>query len=400
MDLGDVPKDVRKLLDEAHRNTQPRKHHIVPASYLERWSVDGTVRVHVLDESRSYVTRPGKAARQTDYYRAESDDIDPGIVPPMIFETILSRIEGSAVGAIDELIGNSGRISAQVRYDLATFMAFQNARGHRQRLRVRTMAHIYAKLMTEGISDEQIRERLAEVDAEVREDDIEKARKAIEQLQNDELLVVPQDVQATSMAFSAAELAAALLFTRPWMIGKTPKSLITTDEPVLPIPGPGSAREEAGGVGHAGLVVFPLSPDRILIAVRPDLADHLGLPQDLNLVETVDLDFAETFALCRELLMGATRWAFERSDRKVVTKFPIPERPEDVSLDEFMSTSGDESSLIRFYSYNRWANADYVPVWPLERFWPPEWRAWPLPPGLADHFEEIRRDAEKRFRSL
>lgn len=395
MDRRDIPKDVRKLLDEARKNTQPRKHHIVPRSYLERWSVDGTVRVHLLDDGSSFITKPGKTARETDYYSAESEDLDPEVVSPMIFETILSRVEGPAVAVIDELLALPDRISPDARYVLSSFMAFQNARGHRQRLRIRATAHLATKLKTRGMSDEQIRARLAELQPEVTDSDVEKARQLLDELQRDEVVVEPQDVQTTSIAFSAAELTAGFLFTRPWVVAATAKSLITTDEPVHPIPGPGFARDEIGGIGIAGLVAFPLSPDRLLLAIRPDLADLLGIPQDLEILSTIELDLADTFAICKELLMGATRWAFERSDRNVVSNLEVPDPPDDLSVDEFFSVDGDGSSMVRSYTHNRWANAGLRPDWPLSLFWPPGWQANPPPEGFVDLLEERREEAWK-----
>ena len=398
MESSHIPDDVRKVLEEARRNTQPRKHHIVPKSYLERWSVDGVVRVHLLDEGRSFLTKPAKAARETDYYSAASDDLDPEDVPPMIFETILSRVEGAAVAAIDGILELPSRVDLQARVVLATFMAFQRARGHRQRLIIRATAHFTTKLMTQGWSEEQIRARLAEIQPDVTDADVGSTQKLLDELHRDEVQVMPQDAQAISMAFSAAELTGGLLFTRPWVIASTPTSLITTDEPVHPIPGPGYPRNETGGLGHAGIVVFPLSPDRLLLAIRPDLADLLGLSRDLERLDTTDLDFAETFSVCKELLMGATRWAFERSDRKVASNMNVPAKPDDLSTDEFFSIDDDGTSIIRFYSHNRWKNADLIPEWPLSGFWPRGWRANPPPRDLMALYEEKRKEAVERMR--
>lgn len=101
------PPGFQALLDQARRNeagTSPRKHHLVPASYLRRWAENGQVRVTVVDERRSYLSSPETAARQTDFYRVQHPDINPAEVPPLLFETMLSRIEDSAKIVIDKLL--------------------------------------------------------------------------------------------------------------------------------------------------------------------------------------------------------------------------------------------------------------------------------------------------------
>jgi len=47
-----------------------------------------------LDDGYSYRATPGNAARETDYYRVESEDLDPIEVPPLVFETMLGTAEG------------------------------------------------------------------------------------------------------------------------------------------------------------------------------------------------------------------------------------------------------------------------------------------------------------------
>lgn len=333
MDLSQASKEVQELFEQARKNTQPREHHIVPASYLRRWAVDEKVRVHILDENKTFLSSPAKAGRQTDYYRAASDQLDPEEIPPMIFETILSRVEGPAVGVIDRLLQSPAKISLESRNALSTFIGFQSLRGHQQRLRIGAIGRYTAKLMLGGLTDAQIAEQLQSSKAtKVTVSDIERAKEFIEKLQADELTVQPQNVQIIALAFSMAELVSATIFIRPWILARTPPSLITTDEPVHPIAGPGALREESAGFGHAGIVAFPLSPEWVLLAVRPDLSDRLGLPHDLEQITVDQLDYPDTFALDRDMLMSATRWAFERPDRRAISHFSIPPRPDDLAV--------------------------------------------------------------------
>src|SRR4051794_14293374 len=102
-----VPTELRALLDRARRNegaSEPRKHHVVPASYLARWTDGAQIRVTDLDAGLSYTTSPFKAARITDFYRMDSEDLDAQEVPPLLLETMLGDIEGAAKEIVDDLV--------------------------------------------------------------------------------------------------------------------------------------------------------------------------------------------------------------------------------------------------------------------------------------------------------
>jgi hypothetical protein len=394
MEQSSLLTEVQVLIDQARRNTGPRQQHIVPASYLKRWAVQDRVRVHRLGESKSHLARASQAAREGDYYRVESADVDAAVLPPNIFETILSRVEGKASGAIDQLVSMPSSLGPQERYDTATFMAFQMARGHRTRLRIRASVNELAKLQTRELSDAYIRRVLRRGGTAVRSDDVSEAKAAIEQLQRGEVVVEPQDAQAVALAFSGAQVVARHLYERSWAVCRTRPSLITTDEPVHPVGGPGWPRTELSGVGSAGIVAFPLSPERMLLAVRLDLALQLGHWSERSSIIHLDLDYPETFAVCRELLMSATRWAFERSDRNVIGRLKIPARPDDLSVEEGEAV-GVEGSLVRHFNYTRWQNAEAVFPWPLEELWPVGWRCRPMPEWLLRESEAYEQDSEE-----
>ena len=65
------PQEMRLLLERARRFAlqAPRKHHVVPASYLTRWARKGAIRVTDLQTRKAYSSSPEKVARRTDYYR-------------------------------------------------------------------------------------------------------------------------------------------------------------------------------------------------------------------------------------------------------------------------------------------------------------------------------------------
>ncbi|WP_196804089.1 DUF4238 domain-containing protein [Marmoricola sp. URHB0036] len=71
--VADLFERARKI--EANRGG--RKQHLVPASYLHRWTEDGQVRVTDVESRRSYCARPETVGREADFYRLEADGLEP-----------------------------------------------------------------------------------------------------------------------------------------------------------------------------------------------------------------------------------------------------------------------------------------------------------------------------------
>lgn len=114
---GDLPPEFVRLMEQARRNeySGPKKHHLVPSSYLRRWEVAGKLRVTDVEAKRSHTTAAAKAARETDFYRLEADGLDPELVPPLLFETLLSQVEGWGKRIIDELVSDTPTLTIEQR---------------------------------------------------------------------------------------------------------------------------------------------------------------------------------------------------------------------------------------------------------------------------------------------
>ena len=311
----------------------------------------------------------------------------------MLFETILSRVEGPGSAAIDELIRLPDKISAQTRHDLSSLMAFQFVRGERPRAALTAIAQEAAKLQSLSMTEGRVREMLRKAGEETTDEAIRFGLEAFEALRRDEIIMRPQDVQLIWLSFANAQQFTDVLYHRTWVVASTYPSLITTDEPVLPIAGPGWwGRTESCGMVPAGIVAFPLAPDRILLAVRRDLALLLGLPFGPNSVVVDELDIVETFEMCHELAMSATRWAFEYPERRVLSHLGVPRLPDPVSVDTYESLDGD-SELVRMFSHTRLRDAGPWFDWPLGRFWVDGWGCWPMPDALIKQAEAAVPDA-------
>lgn len=355
--------DVLALLNRARKSetaSTPRKHHLVPASYLKRWAEDGRIRVTEVNNGHTYLTAPEKAARETDYYRVESEDIDPEFVPPLLFETFFSYVEGDGKQAIDQLLLRPAlELDPELRATFARYMALQRTRGHAFRQERRKTPNDLLKISYEHVTEEGIRLLMQERGMEVTDATVEAIRTNIEDLQSGDLWIQPQDAAVVGQAVKATEYIGEYLLYREWLVYRTPPVLVTCDEPVVIIGGPGFRRTEHAGIGNAGIIIFPLAPDAVLVMPRPDL---IGLRDG-------ELDHAETAELNREILGHAARWAFERPSRNVAARIQVPPVPEATVTERRIATTKRGDEIIRTYRPTRWANTDDPPNWPVAKWW-------------------------------
>lgn len=359
------PPEFLALLERARRSdgpSAPRKHHLVPNSYLCRWAEDGLVRVTEVNTRKTYPSSPGKAARETDYHRIDSEEIDPEAVPPLLFETMLSLAEGQGKQAIDELlIKQPWEINPELLAWFTWYLGYQHTRGHTFRQEHRHAINNTFKLMWGGITDTGIRTHLKESGKAGTDEEVRQLRHAIDDLKNDRIVVSPQDAMTIGHAGELAEKAGAHLLAREWIVYQTPPILITCDEPVVVIGGPGLPRDERAGIGAAGVIAFPLAPHAVLVMFRRDIAPP-RMPDQLDHLETAELN--------HEILVNAARWAFERPSRKISTRLQVPPAPEPTKQEgPFEEVGGRGGQLFRQYRPNRWSNSEHPPDWPVARWW-------------------------------
>jgi hypothetical protein len=266
----------------------------VPRSYLERWADGGTVRVTQVDDGHSYRATPANAARETDYCRIESEDIDPVEVPPLIFETMLGIAEEYGKRWIGELlVKDPSEIDPELMMGFVWYLAFQLTRGESFRRQQRQATTDFFRMTTSDLTDQQLNAALGRelTDAEVAE-----IRGYIDQIQRRKLVAQPQTAAILgSGATTAAELCRHILF-REWQVFRTPNVLVTCDEPVVVLGGPEKSRAERAGAESAAVILFPLAPTALLALFRN------GTP----VLPPFELDHAETAEVHREIIANAT----------------------------------------------------------------------------------------------
>ncbi|MEV4536260.1 DUF4238 domain-containing protein [Asanoa sp. NPDC049518] len=329
---------------------------MVPSSYLSRWAEGGTVRVTRVDDQHSYTTSPGKAARETDYYRLESPDLDPAAVPPLLMEVMLGEVEGSAKATIDHMLATgSARLDPEQAAELAWFLGFQATRGHGYR---RAQAHLtneLFRLQFGQVTDDGLRRLLKRKGRPADDAGVAAARRVIDEVNAGTAWISEQQAAVAARSAMSAYDVGRQFINRDWQIFKAPPVLITCDEPVVPIGGPDHRRGERGGFASVGVVVLPLAPHAVLAMFRSDL--RASPPWQLTHVETAELN--------REILGASARWAFERPGRHFTQRVSVPPAPDPVAFQELES---DGRRVIRTFPPSRWAGPD-APDWPVSRWW-------------------------------
>jgi len=363
---GARPTEVADLLAQAERNARqaPRKHHLVAGSYLARWEVAGKIRVTETSSRHTYAQAASQAARETDFYRIESPDIDPVEVPPLLFETLLSRIEGEASQAIDYLVRNGEPgLSGDDRVWLSAYLAFQITRGRAFRAEQDAAADMLFKLTTQA-TEASARHMLEVADIEPTPEAIATTLDMLENLQAGRLVVREQTAAIIGRGAELAEFLTPQLLYRRWLVyWASHVPFVTCDEPVVILEGPDADRRRRGGVGTADVVVFPLSPEAVLAMFHPDDdPDDVALYPQLDSRETADLNL--------EIAANSHRWLFERSDRTATLGMSLPPLPPATAQEGPLELVGEPNArLFNQYRPSRWYWSKEPPQLPVFRWW-------------------------------
>lgn len=262
--------------------------------------------------------------------------------------------------------------------ELAQFLGFQSIRGVAARDGSRDAAADLISLTVPSAdsSDEQLMASFGRSGKQATPQELAELRDFLRRMESGSARMVPQDAMILGLSMKVAAEIGLHLLRRRWFVCDTPPSLITTDEPVVPIGGPGSERIDRAGAGTAGIVIFPLRPDRLLIMVRSDLT-HMH-PRSTHIVSAgAPIDHSELAELNRELAANAHRYTFELPTRSQGLLVKVPQTP-GIAAQEDMTgkvvitgRESEEPEVIRSFRTTRWANTAHVPDWPVARWWPP-----------------------------
>lgn len=306
------------LLAASRNNSRSRKHHLVPASYLRRWTRNEALYVTDLSISKTYPAAAEVAARVTDFYEIRDSQIDEEETPPMLMETMLSMIEGSMVGAIDRLIDSGVKdLEVEQIQSICRYVGFQATRGQHVRQLLLELSSQVAKLEMASQSDAMIRERLLASGQEATDEDVAEVKDALNAVKEGVIEIRAPKPMLIWLAADVGENAWPFLVSRRWMVCHSFTEILTSDEPVLFV---SSARRQdlsPRGLGLSSVIVFPLDPHHLLAMFHPDMPlGKSAMYAELLPSESEEINLA--------LAWNASRWVFQRAKSRRMENIWIP----------------------------------------------------------------------------
>lgn len=382
--------DSRRILDAAAAMTasgeEPRKHHLVPRFYLQRWATGSRVKVTDLTNDRpGFLSAPENALFEIDYYRVPDGTVEGG--SPVVWEAWLSKVEGDAAevfAAVDER--GLGELDDSQWTRLLTFLSVQVTRSRSFRFRGRWMMGAgYYRLMEldrEG-AIEAFLTRAGEAPSTER---VAELQAYFAQAIADPWSVPMAAAWEMDTASRSAEGLFDTLATRKFLIYDTSMPLLTSDEPVVLLNANMGAdhHPEGGGFFGAPIVIFPFGPHQVLAMFR----------ENMPVLRSTDtkLDWAETLELNRVIAGNAHRNVVEIPAGRLGASLFLPALKDPVGMLAIPPADGVGQEIIWMPSQNRWHKDRGAPMRPVKSWWPD---VLPMPPrGPATNAEwQAERDA-------
>jgi len=228
---------------------RPKRHHIVPSSYLKRFAEENSGLVYVLDLKKREIRKqkPEKVMFIKDYYRQEH--APEGIDENVLEKTFGSFLEGKAKPAIDKLIDDPKALNEEDIAILLSYLHFQRIRVPRQIDQFKDFFKAYVESVAYSIPE--IAKDLADGRYEI---------------------VIKEEAKFGFMK-AMGDLYIRAFSRMIWKVSEAPKStpLVTTDSPVS-LAHPKFPPPLEAGIGLLGtLVLYPLSPTHLLELSHPEM---------------------------------------------------------------------------------------------------------------------------------
>ncbi|MGJ8720591.1 MAG: DUF4238 domain-containing protein [Salinibacterium amurskyense] len=247
---------------------KPKRHHTVPKFYLEGFADGKLLHVVNVQDGSEYDTNIVNATVESHFYRVSDHPTDPGA-----FEAALSEAEGVAAGILRSIAEGVWPLSANDRFAFAQFMTLQFLRvqGHRQQ-----MDHAIAAILRGLAADDPAEfERILSLPG---------APEGVDFANGEVPALVSSAVHIQQISTLIPALVGHLL-DRPWELVRFDQpSLITSDEPLTPIPNPRESQNVGLGLANSWALLFPLTRELALVMFRTPIPLQLT-PVDRQIVE-------------------------------------------------------------------------------------------------------------------
>lgn len=249
-------------------SSKPKRHHTVPKFYLEGFAEGKTLHAVNIQDGTEHNTNVANATAESHFYRVQDHPTDPGA-----FEAALSEAEGIAAGILRSIVEGAWPLSANDRFAFAQFITLQILRVQSHR---RQMHHAIAAILRQLATDDPAEfERILSLPGAPESLDFSSRE-------------VPALVSSAAHIQQILTLVPTLvghLLDRPWQLVKFDQpSLITSDEPLTPIPNPRESQHTALGLKNSWALLFPLTREFALVMYRTPIPLQLT-PIDQEIVE-------------------------------------------------------------------------------------------------------------------
>lgn len=348
---------------------EPRRHHLVPRFYLERWAVDGRVRVvDLVRDRRAYETSPAQATIETDFYRLD----EPGDGrSPVYWEAWLSEVEGKAAAAISDIDARGlAGMDDEAHQWLCLFIAVQMLRSRSARLLRRAMFAEEMARILELWGPEHMARELSDGGRDFASGDLDQLVADVQRFRADPTQLPFDRAEDLEISAKTATHVAGILTKRNNALYQTPRAIITCDEPVVELHEDMARPAFHGGVWGAPIFAFPFGPNSVLALYRWDLEVPLEPGSTLTSLETADLNSV--------ILANAHSYAIAQPSDRVAERLYLPDTSVAVRSERYESSEGGEH-LLRFWTRRRWEGRNDAPQRPVARWWPPRVPVAPLP---------------------
>ncbi|PLV48021.1 hypothetical protein X011_17765 [Mycobacterium tuberculosis variant microti OV254] len=345
------------------RGQEPRKHHLVPRFYLQRWAENDKVRATELDSKRTFTPSPQNAARRTDFYRLEEGTYQWG--SPVAWEAFLSVIEGRVSTTTEALVTRSAGLrdlSTEELQELMWFLALQFTRGMNFRRSLLWMLVQQHVVHYESSGDDSLKRVLSEGGYETTEENVTRMRQQLAEMRtNPTRLPMLTALKVKHSADSAANVYPHLASRLP-VIYHTPRQLVTCDEPVIAIDEDMGSRDGEFGIGNAPIIVYPLAPDVVLALFRRDFPIVLSHYEPLT--------HSELLALNQSILGNTYLHGFELPSRHLTTQLYVPPLAQPGERIVVARRPNGEEVHKLTPGRRRWRGQPQAPRRPVQRWWP------------------------------
>lgn len=343
------------------RGKEPRKHHLVPRFYLERWSEGGMIRSTDIDAKHSFTSPPEKAAKRTDFYRVEEGTFKWGT--PIDFEVFLSVLEGKVAGITRRLLEDSlqpSDLGIESEGELLWYVALQMTRGVNFRRGMQwneLQGHV---IRYERGGDASLGRRLERRGLEATAERVATMRSQLTEMQDDPQKLPMLTALKVKQAATIASALMPYLTSRKLVVYRTPARLVTCDEPVVPLDIDLGADMGCFGAANAPIIVLPIAPTAVLAMFRSDVPVLLDASEELTVAEVLDLNQA--------ILGNAYRYGFERPSLQLTSKLHVPLLPP-AGERRVVAKDANGKELHELIVGRRWRNQAGAPIRPVRRWW-------------------------------